>query len=307
MNKQSGSASVSESESVSVSESESNKRTEDQEQMPDAVNLDGSAPFADITAQCFINAPFEQLRQGLLPLFLAHRLRPEIGLEGDCLWSSGREQFQGLADQLREHGLACTLHAPFTDLAPGGSESRIREITRDKLRRAFALTGVFQPRAIVCHLGYDDNKHSYKFNDWLRHSLATWNELLDMAETSKTPVMFENTYECTPEIHRILLAELAGRDVGFCLDVGHLAAYAHSTWQVFLDTLLPWLRHLHLHDNHGERDEHIAIGQGCVPFRELFAFLRQQQLTPLITLEPHSERDLLQSLQAIAEMQLLPW
>lgn len=273
---------------------------------PGTLSREASEQYAAIIGQCFINAPFAQLRQGLLPLFLTHRLRPEIGLEGDCLWSTGQEQFQAIADQLREHGLACTLHAPFTDLAPGGSESRIREITRDKLRRAFALTGVFRPRAIVCHLGYDDNKHSYKFNDWLRHSLDTWNELLDMAETSKTPVMFENTYECTPEIHRILLTELAGRDIGFCLDVGHLTAYAHSDWQVFLDTLLPWLRHLHLHDNHGERDEHIAIGQGCVPFRELFAFLRQQQLSPLITLEPHSVEDLLLSLQAIAEMRLFP-
>ncbi|HBI14513.1 MAG TPA: hypothetical protein DDY20_03180 [Desulfobulbaceae bacterium] len=263
-----------------------------------------SGQFADITSQCFINAPFEQLRQGLLPLFLAHRLRPEIGLEGDCLWTARRDEFQAVADQLHEHGLACTLHAPFSDLAPGAADRRIREITRDKLRRAFELAGVFQARAIVCHLGYDDRKGSYKFDDWLRHSLETWNELLDLAAMSNTPVMLENTYERTPEIHRALLTELAGRDIGFCLDVGHLTAYAHSTWQVFLDTLLPWLRHLHLHDNNGERDEHIAIGQGCFPFQELFAFLRQQQLSLLFTLEPHSEKDLWQSLQAIAEMRL---
>lgn len=260
--------------------------------------------FAAITGRCFINAPFEQLRQGLLPLFLAHRLRPEIGLEGDCLWTAGREEFQAVADQLREHNLACTLHAPFSDLAPGATDRRIREVTRDKLRRAFALASVFQPRAIVCHLGYDDQKHSYKFNDWLRHSLDTWQELLDLAERSGAPVMLENTYETTPEIHHTLLTKLAGRDIGFCLDVGHLTAYAHSTWQAFLDPLLPWLRQLHLHDNRGERDEHIAIGQGCFPFQELFAFLRQQQLTPLITLEPHSEQDLFQSLQAIVEMRL---
>ena len=266
--------------------------------------LAASGQFAAITAQCFINAPFEQLRQGLLPLFLTHRLRPEIGLEGDCLWTAGLEEFQSLADQLREHNLSCTLHAPFTDLAPGATDRRIREITRDKLRRAFELAAVFQPRAIVCHLGYDEYKHSYKLSDWLRHSLDTWNELLDLADRTSTPVMLENTYECTPEIHHTLLTNLAGRNIGFCLDVGHLTAYAHSTWQVFLKTLLPWLRHLHLHDNRGERDEHIAIGQGCFPFQELFTFLRQQHLTPLVTLEPHSEQDLWSSLQAIAEMKL---
>ncbi|MHB8809486.1 MAG: sugar phosphate isomerase/epimerase family protein [Desulfobulbaceae bacterium] len=260
--------------------------------------------FAAITAQCFINAPFAQLRQGLLPFFLNHRLRPEIGLDGDCLWSAGRGEFQTVADQLREHDLACTLHAPFTDLAPGATDPRIREITRDKLRRAVELADVFQPQAIVCHLGYDDHKHSSKFGNWLSHSLDTWNELLDLAAGTGTPLMLENTYEATPEIHRTLFTELAGRNIGFCLDVGHLTAFARSTWQPFLDTLLPWLRHLHLHDNRGERDEHIAIGQGCFPFGELFVFLRQQQLRPLITLEPHSKQDLWQSLQTIADMKL---
>jgi sugar phosphate isomerase/epimerase len=275
-----------------------------EEQKPDTGHPDVSTPFAAITGQCFINAPFEQLRQGLLSLFLAHRLRPEIGLEGDCLWTADRAEFEAVADQLRRHDLPCTLHAPFSDLAPGAADRRIREVSRDKLRRAFELASMFKPRAIVCHLGYDHHKHSYKFNDWLCHSLDTWNELLDLAEKSSTPVMLENTYEKTPAIHHALLTKLAGRDIGFCLDVGHLTAYAHSTWQAFLDVLLPWLRHLHLHDNSGERDEHIAIGRGCFPFRELFAFLRQRQLHPLITLEPHSEEDLWQSLRAIEAMNL---
>ncbi|MHB1348968.1 MAG: sugar phosphate isomerase/epimerase family protein [Desulfobulbaceae bacterium] len=271
---------------------------------PDDANRMDSARFADITAQCFINAPFDQLRDDLLPLFLAHGLRPEIGLEGDCLWNDDTAAFQAVADRLRESGLACTLHAPFNDLAPGAVDPRIREITREKLRRAFALAEIFQPRAIICHLGYEEHKHSYKFKEWLGHSLDTWNELLDLAEKTGTPVMLENTYETSPEIHRILFSELAGRNLGFCLDVGHLTAYARSTWQVFLATLLPWLRHLHLHDNRGERDEHIAIGKGCFPFQELFAFLRQHQLHPLITLEPHSKEDLWQSLEAIRAMDL---
>lgn len=260
--------------------------------------------FAAVTDHCFINAPFAQLQQGLLPLFLAHRLRPEIGLEGDCLWTTPPAQFREMADQFAAHRLPCTLHAPFNDLAPGGIDPRIREISREKLRRAFSLAEIFRPRAIICHLGYDEQKHSFKFREWLDHSLATWSELLDLAAKTGTPVMFENTYETTPAVHHTLFTELNGRNIGFCLDVGHLSSYARSTWQVFLPPLLPWLRHLHLHDNHGERDDHIAIGRGCFPFGELFAFLRAEGVEPLITLEPHSEPDLWQSLHALNEMGL---
>ena len=260
--------------------------------------------FSPIISRCFINAPFEQLRQGLLSLFLRHRLRPEIGLEGDCLWTAGREEFQAVADSLQRQGLQCTLHAPFFDLAPGGLDPKIREISREKLRRAFQLIGVFHPRSIVCHIGYEENKHSYKYKEWLRISVETWTELLEIARQDDTPVMFENTYETAPHVHQVLFEQLQSPGLGLCLDVGHLMAYGGSTWQIWLDALLPWLKQVHLHDNKGERDEHIAIGLGLFNFRELFDFLRRRHISPLITLEPHSEKDLWLSLRNIAEMKL---
>ena len=170
--------------------------------------------FPAITRRCFINAPFDQLRQGLTEIFVRHGLRPEIGLEGDCLWELDRSDFEKTADLLRRNGLACTLHAPFSDLAPGARDPRILEISREKLRRAFALIPVFRPQSIVCHLGYDEYKHSYTFDGWLRASLATWNELLDKAGRSGTPVMFENTYEPGPHIHRSLFDRLSARGQG---------------------------------------------------------------------------------------------
>lgn len=260
--------------------------------------------YTRIINRCFINAPFEQLRQGLLSLFIAHRLRPEISLEGDCLWTAKRKDFQAVADALRDNGLPCTLHAPFFDLAPGGLDPKIREISREKLRRAFELIDLFRPRSIVCHLCYEENKHSYKFEEWLRFSRETWTELLQIARRSKTPVMFENTYETGPHVHQALMEQLPAPGPGFCLDVGHLAAYAGSTWQSWLDVLLPRLQQVHLHDNKGGRDEHIAVGLGVFNFGEFFDFLRQQRISPLITLEPHSEKDLWLSLQNIEEMKL---
>jgi hypothetical protein len=75
--------------------------------------------YASIIRRCFINAPFEQLEQGLLQTFLDYELRPEIGLEGECLWSRPDDAFLNMARRFEEKGLACTLHAPFFDLAPG--------------------------------------------------------------------------------------------------------------------------------------------------------------------------------------------
>jgi sugar phosphate isomerase/epimerase len=261
--------------------------------------------YTTITEKCFINAPFDQLRNGdLLHLFVDNQLHPEIGLEGNLLWNLGTDEFRNLAEILQNYELSCTLHAPFSDLSPGGFDARVVEVTREKLGRAFGLLPIFRPHSIVCHLGFEENKHSMKFDHWLTTSLETWSPLLEMAERYNTRVMFENTYETRPDIHAVLFEKLKAPHLGFCLDTGHLIAFAHTDWQPWLQELLAWLGQLHLHDNDGTGDQHLAPGQGIFDFHGLFTFLNSNQIHPLITLEPHSLENLWQSLDFIQQTKL---
>ena len=257
--------------------------------------------FTTITKECFINAPFERLQDDLLELFISHGFRPEIGLEGTCLWQQSRDDFEAIAGALQKHDLDCTLHAPFHDLVPGGFEQRMVEISREKLKRAFALVPIFRPKTIVCHIGFEANKHLAQFDRWLETSIATWRPLVQAAASTGTRVMFENTYETNPFAHKQLLTEFNTKNVGFCLDTGHLLSFAGTGRQPWLDQLGPWLSQLHLHDNDGTGDTHLAVGSGCFDFAGLFRDLRQQHLSPLITLEPHSKQDLWLSLENIAK------
>jgi sugar phosphate isomerase/epimerase len=260
--------------------------------------------YPHLTGRLFVNGPFNRLRQGLLGRFIHHGIRPEIGLEGNCLHDRSLAEFQEVATALRKGGLACTLHAPFGDLAPGASDPGVRGASRRKLGKALALIEIFAPVAIVCHLGYEDNKHAWKKSDWLTHSLETWQELLQLAVPAGVPLMLENTYERSPEIHREILGRLNSPQARFCLDVGHTLAFAGNSWRDWLPELSPWLGHLHLHDNRGGRDEHLAVGQGIFDFAGLFAYLRQAGLRPSITLEPHREGDLVTSLEALDQLEL---
>jgi sugar phosphate isomerase/epimerase len=261
--------------------------------------------YSNVTAQCFINAPFERLQNDLLDLFLTHRFQPEIGLEGGFLWELEPDDFKKIANEFHSRDLQCTLHAPFHDLVPGGFDSRIVELCREKLRRAFALTRVFKPQSIVCHLGFEENKHGTKMERWLETSVATWTDLIKLAESAGTRVMFENTYETTPAAHKQLFAALESKNIGFCMDTGHLMAFAGTGWQPWLAELEPWLGQLHLHDNNGKGDAHRAVGEGIFDFYALFQHLRAKKLSPLVTLEPHTEQDLWLSLQNIERMKLL--
>lgn len=242
-----------------------------------------------IKKRCFVNAPWDDLINRYLDFFLENRIQPEIGLEGLCLYNEEHHNFEQVAAQFAKRGLACTLHAPFFDLTPGGLDPYLLEKTRDKYNMAFDLISVFKPRSIVCHLQFEDNKHGYVFDRWLAAALETWRPLVEKAGKYNVPVMFENTYEKDPSTHLTVLSKLDTRYAGFCLDTGHLLAFAKTTWQKWLPALLPRLGQMHLHDNNGSRDEHLAPGQGLFNFQGLFDFLKKNDCHPILTFEPHSE------------------
>jgi sugar phosphate isomerase/epimerase len=259
--------------------------------------------LANIISQCFVNIPFAEFDK-YESMVSKHRINPEIGLVDDVVYTYSRQNFQDRAKFLKKEGLRCTLHAPFHDIMPGAQDKYILKASRDKLRRCFDLIEIFKPSSVVCHLGYLNCIHSYDLEQWLDNSLETWQELVTMAESQKTPIMFENTYEPGPRVLQMLLEALDSPSARFCLDVGHLLAFAQMPWQKWMESLEQWLGQLHLHDNHGFRDEHLPVGAGDFDFTGLFSHLKTKKIKPIITLEPRSESDLWDSLNALDRMGL---
>ena len=79
------------------------------------------------------------------------------------------------------------------------------------------------------------------------------------------------------------------RDIGVCLDVGH--AYLGEGVAATLAALKPLLRSSHLHDNHGEKDEHLWPGDGNIAWDEVFEGLMTAPQTPAGVLEIHYTLD----------------
>ncbi len=190
-------------------------------------------------------------------------------------------------------------------LAPGGLDERIRKVSAWRLRRTMELIPLFRPQSVVFHAGYDDDRYHTHRQEWLSCSLATWEPLVRVAEDMGVVINLENVYEKTPEMILTLLEELSSESLGFCLDVGHMNVYADAPLSKWLDALGPYLREVHLHDNDGLSDAHAPIGSGTAPFGELFTYLRDNGMKPVVTLEPHEEATLWRSLETLEK--LWPW
>ncbi|MDY6951098.1 MAG: sugar phosphate isomerase/epimerase family protein [Thermodesulfobacteriota bacterium] len=255
---------------------------------------------AAILGKVQICIPFRLLEDKYLPLVLKRRINPEIGIDGNLMDTHGRKAFSRMASLLRQEGLSITLHGPFYDLSPGAVDKKILLATRERLRQAFDLIPLFEPASVVCHTGYDRKRYGNDKDLWLETAVETWAPLVKDLEGTRTRLMLENVYEKTPAILLRLIKGLNTKNVGFCFDTGHMHAFSATNVQGWLEDLGPFVEELHVHDNHGSRDDHLAIGAGDIDFDTLFRYVAKNRLKPIITLEAHKEEWIWQSLEALS-------
>lgn len=255
----------------------------------------------DIIKRVQICIPFILLKEKYLPLVLEKRINPEIHINSEVMDTYSRKDFSKMASLLQQEGLLITLHGPYYDLVPGGMDKKILKMTRERLRELFDLIPVFDPLSVVCHTGYDRKRYHEVQEEWLDTALETWAPLVKDLEGARTSLMLENVYERSPKMLQKLVRGLNSEKVGFCLDTGHMNLFSETNMEVWLNALGPFLKELHLHDNNGTWDDHLAIGAGKIDFEFLFEYMEENRLRPIITLEAHEEEWIWQSLESLSK------
>jgi sugar phosphate isomerase/epimerase len=245
----------------------------------------------------FVNLPLRFVADDrrYIELFLERGLQPELGLDAwalDHLPVSWHEEVSGL---IRSSGLGCSVHLPFFDLQPGSQDGMILAATRERLSSSLECAGIYRPSHLIGHIGYDPLLYRLNREEWEKRSLRTWSALLD-EWPGHPPLFLENVHESDPQWVGRFLARLAPRKVGLCLDIGHWHSFGKGArlgnLRSWLDLLGSFPAHLHLHDNHGEDDEHLGLGSGSIPLITFLESVNGLGIRPGVTFEPHSREDL---------------
>jgi len=217
-----------------------------------------------------VNIPFTMLYESYLSQFLEYGLNPEISFDAAALDRFSFSDFEGIARQIHKRELSITLHAPYLDLSPGSPDPAVWALTRQRFQQLCQLVPIFQPRTVVCHTGYDHKRYWGLKDTWIQNSLELWSWLSESIETEGAVLMLENVYEQSPYEFLQVYEKLKDQHVGFCLDTGHLAVFSLVNLSTWLEALGENIDQLHLHDNLGNQDEHLALGRGKIDFKMLF-------------------------------------
>jgi sugar phosphate isomerase/epimerase len=152
----------------------------------------------------------------------------------------------------------------------------------DEIKRALESAERIPFRHMVVHLGERDDAWSPRSMEYAQMALE---HLGAFARPLGVRLLVENLLsEATTPDHLMLILELGHLDnVGVCLDLGH----AHITVGVAqaIATLGKLIVSVHVHDNHGVKDEHLWPGDGTIDWPAAANALRDLATPPATVLE----------------------
>ena len=123
-------------------------------------------------------------------------------------------------------------------------------------------------------------------------------KVVDYATQRGVTVALENG-----ELELLSLAVDAAKDLRICIDTGHANIEGKRTGRAdmlprYLERFRDRIVHFHIHDNHGESDEHLIPGKGTVDWKGFYGGLPQLRLPVTYVLELRSEDSPLQDANA---------
>jgi len=209
---------------------------------------------------------------------------------------ASRDHVSELAAWFRSNPLLpWSMHAPlFPDREMGRAgvpalnllhpEKARRIDAMDEIKRALETAEQIPFRNLVLHLGERDDNWSPRA---IEYALAALEHLGAFARPLGVRLLVENLLSAptTPE-HLLEILRIGHQDtVGVCMDLGH----AHLTVGVAeaVSTLNTRIISVHVHDNHGQKDEHLWPGDGSIDWPATVLALKALPAPPAIVLEIH--------------------
>lgn len=173
--------------------------------------------------------------------------------------------------------LQVTMHLPFSDMNLAGLNDNIRNEVLNQMYKCLDFGKDIVNLAVV-HPGYL-SPYSSKLPEkaWNTH-IESIQQVCDYANQYHIVIALENM----PDMPKIFgkypdemvktLMEIDRDNLGMTLDVGH--ANTLGLIDEFFDQCSSQIIHMHIHDNHGIRDEHLPLGKGNIDWKKVIKYTK---------------------------------
>lgn len=199
-------------------------------------------------------------------------------------------------DILNSFNLDYTIHAPFMDvnIAALGSKSRANSI--EQIKDSIDLANRIDAKVVVVHPGLipflarEMPEEVYKVSD---NSIK---EIGDYSQDSGVNTTIENMPAFETMIYQDmnrLNETLVEFDMGMTFDIGHAHHSGISPDETYFDSI----KHIHAHDNMGDEDSHLALGEGNIQLKDIITTFENKKYDGIYMIEVNNKDSIKKSLE----------
>lgn len=187
------------------------------------------------------------------------------------------------------------LHGPYVELCPGTRDNLIAQVSNYRMQQSYDVAKKMNASYLVYHNGYYPKTYSYI--EWMQNAPEYWNNFKANKKDDDIKIHIENVFESDYFIMNELMEEISDEKTSVCLDVGHVNVYSRIDVKEWMRKLRRYIKHMHIHNNCGDRDTHLGINKGELDIIEILNMVKEKDIS--IALEINNVDELKESLDIL--------
>ena len=189
------------------------------------------------------------------------------------------------ADILESYNLKYSIHSPFMDVNIAALQDKSRLNSIKQIKDSIDLANKINAEAVVIHPGlapflankYFLDKVYETANNSIKELGEYGRDLGVLATLENMPTFDGMLYNNMEDLHNLLTS----LDMSMTLDIGHANHSGYSPDQMIFDSI----KHIHIHDNFGDEDAHLALGEGSIELKYIVNSLEEKNYDGIYIIE----------------------
>ncbi|MCC7573852.1 MAG: sugar phosphate isomerase/epimerase [Candidatus Methanofastidiosum sp.] len=220
------------------------------------------------------------------------------------------ETLTKIKDLISSYNFDYTVHSPFSDINISSLNKSIRKESVRQVKYSIFAVNEIGGKILTFHPGRHSAATSKSRENTKQILFDSLKEISDYNKDYGVTIALENmpdTFITTMRVSKEVLEVLENKqlsEIKHTMDVGHLETNNVDIGEYIYD-LRKYLIHMHLHDNFGEFDNHLPLGDGNINFPGIFRVLKEINYKGRIILEMTKTEDILKSRKFLEEKNYL--
>lgn len=196
-----------------------------------------------------------------------------------------------------------TVHGAFFDVTVFSDDPRIMEVSELRVNQSLEVAKRLGAHAVIFHTNYIPNFRVDSYMDgWVEKNVLFWSRKLK--EYPELSIYIENMFDTDCE----LLGRLGERmkdysNFGICFDYAHAHVFGdEKDIDIWVRTLAPYVKHIHINDNDFDKDSHLALGDGRIDWKKFKNYYQKYLKGASVLLEVTGIEKTRQSLEYIKNL-----